>query len=174
MLQVHVCMVYIRFAIQWRTYAVFFMKFHSNSTTHISLHPDPSLFTENYYTWHAVVACHPQMISQESFWLLFLSTWVVVSNICCIFNPIWGRFLFWLIFFKGFVSPPTSHPWFVSVAWVFFVYPGRPLGIRLLLLAKRKEAENTKLQHISPTIVRSLIYLLAISRIAMEMTISFL
>ena len=120
--------------------------------------------------WHVT----PKWSHKSRFRLLFLSTWVVVSNICCIFNPIWGRFLFWLIFFKGFVSPPTSHPWFVSVAWVFFVYPGRPLGIRLLLLAKRKEAENTKLQHISPTIVRSLIYLLAISRIAMEMTISFL
>jgi len=86
------------------------------------------------------------------------------------FNPIWGKIP---------ISKGLFHHQLVTLGlfqWLefFFVYHGRPLGIRLLLLAKRKEAENTKLQHISPTIVRSLIYLLAISRIAMEMTISVL
>ena len=155
-------------------YAVFFMKCHSSSTIPISAFTLIHLSSpENYETVHrhAVIFCGMSPLSWSHHLTESLLTFVP-DHLGWWFQL--GRFSFWLKCFKGVVSPPTSHPWFVSVAWVFFCVSQKTAGNRLLLLAKRKDAENTKLQHISPTIVRSLIYLLAISRIAMEMTISVL
>ena len=69
------------------------------------------------------------------------------------FQPYWGKIPILYIFQRGGLKPPTSHPWFVSVAWV------------LLLAFSERRRFFIQLQHIiSPTIARSRIYLLAISR----------
>ncbi len=41
------------------------------------------------------------LAKEKTAWRKMVNIWLVVSNILGIFTPTWGRFPFWLIFFKG-------------------------------------------------------------------------